>query len=89
MNRESINTEAALEAILCACEKSTGRKLARDAATASKSFAALGVDSVSVFEMQLFLEDRLGIELNETMLFENPTPGEAAAALARQLSPNG
>lgn len=83
--RESLEIPALRDEVISFCARATGRSLERSAATGAKDFAALGVDSVSVFQLQMQLEDRFELTLPETFLFEHPTPERAAAALLVRL----
>lgn len=52
---------------------------------AAKSFSQLEVDSVSIYQLQMQIEERYGLELEDSFLFEYPTPERAAAAIAGRL----
>lgn len=83
MNPSSQEAEL-LHFILVTCGEITGRALISDDRAPDRGFHLLGIDSVSVFRLQLDLENRLGIALPDEFLVQNPTPRKAAAALARR-----
>ena len=57
-----------------------------DAELSSRQFSQLEVDSVSIYQIQMQIEERYGLTLEDSFLFEHPTPERAAAAIAERLA---
>lgn len=74
-----------LTIVLDLCGEITGGSLGPDDGSPDKGFVHLGVDSVSVFRLQMELEERLKLSLPDTFLLDHPTPRQTAVELARRL----
>ncbi len=57
-----------------------------DSGLASRQFSQLEVDSVSIYQIQMRIEEHYGLTLEDSFLFEHPTPELAATALAGRLA---
>ena len=76
------------DAIIAMTAEAINRRLAPGAETGCTDFAALGVDSVNVFEIILKIETRYPVTLPDTFLFEHRTPDDAAQAISAMLRAN-
>lgn len=61
------------------------RELLPGSTNATKNFTSLGVDSVSVFQLQMKLENYYSLALPNDFLFEHSTAEEASSAILQML----
>lgn len=63
-----------------------GRRLLPSAETTQKGFGTLGIDSVSIFQLQQKLEEVYPFTLPDDFLIINNTPDQAAEAIVTLLN---
>jgi acyl carrier protein len=83
------NTAAICEALVAIVADVLQIPLSPTPEVAKKTFPQLGVDSVSIYQIQIQLEERYGLALDDGFLFEHATPAQAAATIAQQLAAKG
>lgn len=74
--------EGISEVILAITSQVTKRRIEHGAENSKKHFGRLGVDSVTIFELQLQIEKRFAITLPDNFLLTHDTPAAAAAQIA-------
>lgn len=71
--------------IITAMAEVARRQLSPSAEIAEKSFGVLGVDSVSIVQLHLRIEEEFSLSLPDNFLIDHNTPALAAEVLATQL----
>ena len=83
------NLSSLCEALVAIIADVLQRPLAPTPEVAEKTFPQLGVDSVSIYQIQIQIEERYGLSLDDGFLFEHATPAQAATVIAQQLAAKG
>ena len=79
------HTRRVRDSIIAMMAEVGGRRLTASAEAAEKSFGALGVDSVSVVQLHLKIEEAFSLSLPDDFLIVNNTPALAAAVIVAHL----
>ena len=85
MTQDVEHTLSVRDSIIAMTAEVAGRRLSPGAETGQKGFGSLGVDSVSVFQLQLKIEEAFSLSLPEDFLIVHNTPALAAEAMAAHL----